>query len=230
LLPLLREKTLENGRQHPVGDLLAMGNPTGDLPGAETEVKSLKKFFSQVDVYVGSQAAEDRLRALSPSYRILHLATHGVYDKRRPLLSYLELAPSSGGDGKLYVSEVLGLNLRAGLVTLSGCETSLPQDPGSQEMEALVSGDEIISLNRAFMYAGAPAVLSSLWKVSDLATPILMRTFYLGLQTHGRAEALRRASLAIMAQQITHGRRKPREISLSHPFFWAPFVLVGDWK
>lgn len=229
LLPLLREKALENGQRNLARDLLAIGNTTGDLPGAEVEVESLTKVFSQASLYVGPEATEERFMNLSPLYRILHLATHGVYDKKRPLLSYLELA-SPTGDGKLYVSKILDLTLGASLVTLSGCETSLPQNLDSQEIETLVSGDEILSLNRAFIYAGASAVLSSLWKVSDLVTPTLMHSFYINLKTHTKAEALRRASLAVMNQRIVYGRRKPKELSLSHPFFWAPFVLVGDWK
>lgn len=230
LLPLLREKTLENERHLVSGELLAMGNPYENLPGAEAELKSLSDIFSQTTLYQGPEATKERFMRLSPEYRILHLATHGVYDKVRPLLSYLELASEDQGDGKLYVSQVLGLSLKANLVTLSGCETSLPQDSNSREMETLVSGDEIIALNRAFIYAGAPAVLSSLWKVSDFATPLLMHQFYQNLKTKTRAEALRQASLAVMRQHITHGRRVPKELSLSHPFFWAPFVLVGDWK
>ena len=230
LLPLLREKTLENERYPVPGELLAMGNPYGNLPGAEAELKSLSRVFSQVTLYQGPEASKERFMKLSPSYQILHLATHGVYDKGKPLLSYLELASEDPGGGRLYVSQVLGLSLKANLVTLSGCETSLPQDSTSQEMETLVSGDEIIAFNRAFMHAGVPAVLSSLWKVSDFATPILMHQFYQNLKTKTRAEALRQASLAVMRQHITHGRRVPKELSLSHPFFWAPFVLVGDWK
>ncbi|HWP49349.1 MAG TPA: CHAT domain-containing protein [Candidatus Limnocylindrales bacterium] len=230
LLPLLREKNLENKRYPVPGELLAMGNPYGNLPGAEAELKSLSRVFSQVTLYQGSEASKERFMKLSPSYQILHLATHSVYDKEKPLLSYLELASEDPGDGRFYVSQVLGLSLKANLVTLSGCETSLPQDSTSQEMETLVSGDEIIAFNRAFMYAGVPTVLSSLWRVSDFATPILMYQFYQNLKTKTRAEALRQASLMVMGQHITHGRRTVKDLSLSHPFFWAPFVLVGDWK
>lgn len=230
LLPLLREKTLENERYPVPGELLAMGNPYGNLPGAEAELKSLSRVFSQATLYQGPEASKERFMKLSPSYQILHLATHSVYDKGKPLLSYLELASEDPGDGRLYVSQVLGLSLKANLVTLSGCETSLPQDSNSQEMETLVSGDEIIAFNRAFIHAGVPTVLSSLWKVSDFATPILIYQFYQNLKTKTRAEALRQASLMVMGHHITHGRRTVKELSLSHPFFWAPFVLVGDWK
>jgi CHAT domain-containing protein len=100
------------------------------------------------------------------------------------------------------------MKLNADLVTLSACETAL----GRVEM-----GDDVVGFTRAFLYAGAGSLVSSLWGVDDKATKELMVRFYDGLSNHSKRDALRQA-------QIVAKRGNP------HPFFWAPFILVGDWR
>ena len=119
--------------------------------------------------------------------------------------------PQEGGI--LRLGEIYNLRLPVDMVVLSGCETAL----GLQ-----MRGEGLIGLTRGFMYAGAPRVLASLWKVNDMATSELMRSFYegvLGRQGLRPADALRRAQIAMW-----------RTRAHSAPYFWSGFVLQGEWK
>jgi CHAT domain-containing protein len=142
--------------------------------------------------------------------RRIHFASHGLIDEEHPDLSSLVLAPSGpGDDGKLRMADIFDLKLDADLVVLSACETGL----GRQ-----VTGEGLVGFTRAFFYAGARSLAVSLWLVADSSTPDLMRELYSRLERgENKAEALRQAKLAMIA-----GRR------FAHPFYWAPFVLVGD--
>jgi CHAT domain-containing protein len=148
--------------------------------------------------------------------RIVHFATHGVLNERRPELSgvVLSLLDRAGRsqDGFLRLHDVYNLQLRSDLVVLSGCQTALGKE---------WRGEGLIGLSRAFMYAGAPRVVASLWQVDDESTAELMKWFYRGMLEDGRrpAEALRAAQLEMA--------RRPR---WSAPFYWAGFVLQGEWK
>jgi CHAT domain-containing protein/tetratricopeptide (TPR) repeat protein len=149
-------------------------------------------------------------------YRWVHLATHGVIDTERPELSGLLFsrydAAGTSQEGFLSLDDVYGLDLGAELVVLSGCETALGR---------VVRGEGLVGLVRGFLHAGAERVLASLWRVQDRATAELMTRFYHALLVEGRppAAALRQAQLSILGE--------PR---WADPFFWAPFVLVGDWS
>jgi CHAT domain-containing protein/tetratricopeptide (TPR) repeat protein len=157
-------------------------------------------------------AASARLGA----YRIVHFATHAVLNTRRPELSgvVLSLVDRAGRsqDGFLRLHDVYNLALRADLVVLSGCQTALGKD---------MQGEGLLGLTRGFMYAGAPAVVASLWQVDDESTAELMKRFYRAMFQEGRrpAEALRTAQLEMTGN--------PR---WSAPFYWAGFVLQGDWR
>ena len=142
------------------------------------------------------------------SARILHLAAHGSYNRANPLYSTIYLAPDQTADGRLEVHEVYGLDLASNeLVVLSACETSLGR---------LSAGDELVGLTRAFFFAGAPTVISSLWTVDDLATRDLMLAFYSRLEAGmGKAAALQAAQAEIRQQYPS-------------PYYWAAFVLNGD--
>ena len=122
-----------------------------------------------------------------------------------PLSSALLLVPGGGEDGRLEVRELFGLDLHARLVVLSACETGLG---------ALSRGDELVGLQRAFLYAGTPAVITTLWKVDDRASYELMRAFYDRLSGLGATEALRQAQRETMR-------------TFPHPFAWAAFGLAG---
>lgn len=122
----------------------------------------------------------------------------------QPLYSYLLFAPSENDDGLLTVNEVFGLDLKASLVTLSACQTGLGN---------LSLGDDIVGLSRAFLFAGTPAVIVSLWSVADQPTAVLMTKFYQNLENFSPQEALSRAQREVMKQY-------------PDPYYWAPFQLI----
>jgi CHAT domain-containing protein/tetratricopeptide (TPR) repeat protein len=149
-------------------------------------------------------------------YKILHFATHGILDSEEPALSGLVLSgvKANGAPRSRFLrsQDIAGLNLAAQLVVLSGCETGLGRP---------VSGEGLVGLSRAFFYAGANQVVSTLWQVPDRATAELMRHFYSAYLQDGHSVpgALRRAQLEI--------RNKPEWRS---PFYWAAFIVQGDWR
>jgi len=190
--------------------VLAVGNP--DLgPGlalryAEREARLVGQRYPGTTVLVRRQATEARVKALAAESGLIHFATHGDLSESDPLGSALLLVPEGGEDGRLEVRELFGLELNARLVVLSACETGLGK---------LSRGDELVGLQRAFLYAGTPAVITTLWKVDDRASFLLMRTFYERLPTLGPARALREAQRAATKE-------------FPHPFAWAAFGLTGS--
>jgi CHAT domain-containing protein len=188
---------------------LALGNPdlgpALTLRYAEREARAVGERYPRATVLVRREATEARAKALSEAAGLLHFATHGELSEQDPLSSALLLVPDGTEDGRLEVRELFGLDLRARLVVLSACETGLGK---------LSRGDELVGLQRAFLYAGTPAVVTTLWKVDDRASFVLMREFYTDLQARGPAQALRQAQRAAMAQ-------------FPHPFAWAAFSLTG---
>lgn len=166
---------------------------------------------------VGAKATREA--ALDPSladYRFIHFATHGYLDTERPSLSALVLsqldAQNHPVDGFLRVDDIYNLRLNADLVVLSACETGLGKE---------VRGEGLMGLTRAFLYAGAPRVIVSLWNVNDRATASLMGALYRNMLRQGMrpAQALRRAQLELR-----------RNKQWSSPYYWAAFELQGDWK
>jgi len=145
------------------------------------------------------------VKKLLGSAGVFHLATHGELSADDPMSSAM-LVPGSGEDGRLEVREVFGLDLHARLVVLSACETGLGK---------LTRGDELVGLQRAFLYAGTPAVVTTLWKVDDKATFELVRAFYTRLESGGPVDALRQAQLETMR-------------AFPHPYAWAAFGLTGS--
>lgn len=149
-------------------------------------------------------------------YRIIHFATHGVLDNETPELSGLVLSlfdkDGQPQDGFLRLNDIYNLDLPADLVVLSACNSAL----GKQ-----IKGEGLIGLTRGFMYAGAARVMASLWKVDDEATAELIKHFYQEMLAEKKspAESLRQA-------QITMWRQK----RWRSPYFWAPFVLQGEYK
>lgn len=149
-------------------------------------------------------------------YRFIHFAAHGLVDGAQPARSGIVLSQFDRAgrpqDGGLRLRDVYGLRLSADLVVLSGCQTALGRD---------VRGEGLVGLASGFLFAGARQVVASLWRVDDLATAELMTRFYRALLQEGRppAAALRQAQLEMSAD------RRWRD-----PYFWAGFVLQGDWR
>ncbi len=141
------------------------------------------------------------------------------------MFSKLDLAASELDDGNLEVHEIFNLDLRANLVVLSACQTAL----GSGYAEVIPKGDDLISLNRAFLFAGTPSVVASLWEIPDPSTAAFMSRFYENLKDKNKAAALTQTQ-----QEMIHGglleNDKGRKYDYSHPYYWASFVLVGDWE
>ncbi|HRJ40905.1 MAG: CHAT domain-containing protein [Caldilineaceae bacterium] len=192
------------------GQLLALGNPDNSLSYASTEVVAVAALYG-TRAYLGSQASESRFRSSASQADILLLAVHGIYEPSTPLFSRVELAKGNGQDGFLEVHEILGLDLKnANLVVLSACNAAL----GKQ-----TSGDEIVGLTRAFLTAGAPAVVSTLWAINDEASAVLMETFHRHLKIDGLtiAQSLRQAQIDVLADE-----------KWALPYYWAAFMLTGD--
>ena len=149
-------------------------------------------------------------------YRFVHFATHGLLNSAHPELSGLvfSLVDSKGRpqDGFLTTAAIFNLRLSADLVVLSGCRTALGKE---------IRGEGLVGMTRAFMYAGAPRVLASLWAVDDVATAQLMTSLYRRLLAGGSspAAALRRAQLSLK-----------KEARFRHPYYWAGFQLQGEWR
>ncbi len=190
---------------------LVMGNPSlGDaaynLRFAEREAKEVAGVYPKSEVYLREQASKPRAISLSPGFEMLHFAVHAELSEEDPLSSALLLAGEGKDDGRLKVGEIFSLNLKAGMVVLSACETGLGK---------LSNGDEMVGLTRAFIYAGTPSIVTTLWKVNDRASYELMREFYQHLKSSKKSEALRQAQLTTMKE-------------FPEPFYWAAYQLTGE--
>lgn len=190
---------------------LERGTPLAQLPGAAAEVAALAGCVAGPTlVLAGREATEDQAKQQLGDYRLIHFATHGILDSGSPLYSAVILAepgPDSLEDGQLEARELADLRLRADLVTLSACET------GRGKVQP---GEGLLGLSWALTAAGARSQVVSYWKVSDESTRDLMVGFYRRLNDgEGKSDALRAAAFAV--------REKSR-----HPFYWAPFVLIGE--
>jgi CHAT domain-containing protein len=207
----------KNAQGHKGEATLVMGNPaTGNpdlapLAYAEREAEAIAAMF-ETRAFVGSDATETLLWEQAAQAGIVHLAAHGAFNPAAPQFSRIYLAPDpepeNKYDGLLETREVWNLPLEnADLVTLSACQTQLGD---------LSAGDELVGLSRAFIYAGTPSLVATLWSVDDASTQFLMERFYGYLQEgQGKAPALRQAQLDTMAEYPS-------------PYYWAAFTLIGD--
>jgi CHAT domain-containing protein len=198
-----------------IGGLGPAGVPR--LLESRREARDIAALAPDVDVALDFEA--NRASAMSPrlaDYRVIHFATHGIIDNDHPELSgvVLSLFNDKGEpqDGFLRLHDIYNLKLPVDLVVLSACSTALGRE---------IVGEGLIGLVRGFMYAGSRRVLASLWKVDDEATSELMTRFYRALFERGLAP-----SAALQAAQVELLKTK----RWSHPFYWAGFVLQGEWK
>ncbi|HWQ52480.1 MAG TPA: CHAT domain-containing tetratricopeptide repeat protein [Bryobacteraceae bacterium] len=184
----------------PDGSLI-LGIPDRLAPHIAGEVDAVAATLPGARLFLGPEATADRLRRYGPESRFVHVATHGLFRQDNPMFSSIRL-----GDAPLTLHDLYGLRLGAELVTLSGCGTGL---------NAVVGGDELLGLVRGLLFAGARAVLASLWDVNDESTAEFMRLFY-GRLANGSDKA---AALGAAMRDLR--ARYP------HPYYWAPFALVG---
>lgn len=200
----------ESGEGQPV-----RGGELRQLPYTRIEVNEIAALFPAAErrVFLGIDAHEQNVKAIPlDQYRYLHFAAHGIIDEDHPARSgiMLSVGARTNEDGMLQMNEVMRLKLNADLVTLSACRTGLGK---------LLNGEGMIGLTRSFLYAGAESVAVSLWSVNDIATASLMKSFYKYLQQgRTRDEALRQAKLDLL---------KGPQRTWHHPYYWAPFILVG---
>ncbi len=192
--------------------IFAMGNPdfqdrTLSLPYAAREARGIATLFPDTALAIGKAATKATSREEIRRHSVLHFATHAEFDEADPLGTSLLLASTTGADSRLEVQEIFGLDLHASLVVLSACETALG---------TLTRGDELTGLTRAFIYAGTPSVITTLWQVNDRSAFELMGVFYRQLRAgRNKAEALRLAQLAILGLH-------------PQPYHWAAYELIGE--
>jgi CHAT domain-containing protein/Flp pilus assembly protein TadD len=189
-----------------------------DLPYARKEALAIAALLPKEQVWSAVGASASRAAVMSADWRrftTIHFAAHAVVDRNRPALSGIVLSPpASGGtaqDGVLRLNDIYGLDMPARLVVLSGCETAAGRG---------LDSEGVFSLARAFFYAGSTRVLASLWPVDDRATAEFMRAFYQSL--------LVEHSTAASALRVAQ-RRLSADDRWASPYYWAGFVLQGDW-
>ncbi|MEG5211849.1 CHAT domain-containing protein [Microcoleus sp. ARI1-A1] len=192
------------------GGVLALGNPIPRAPqnlaGTEEEVRNIAQLFPGSSAYIGNAATLDQFKTQAPRFPFLHLATHGCFQQGGCQKLGMEENTLLFADSQFNIRDAALLGLQnTRLLTLSACQTA---------MQANSNGEEISGVAYIFERAGAQAVMASLWSVDDAATKDLMVQFYQNINKGmSKNEALRQAKLS----QITR-----------HPFYWSPFILIGD--
>jgi len=193
------------------GERVVIGNPTGDLTNAEEEatiianiVEAAKYTPRDVGGNISVQLGSDKLKSSS----LYHYAGHVVYDSRSPWLSGMLF-----GDRVLSADDIMDMRVNNEVVVLSGCES------GRGETR---TGDEIVGLSRAMMYAGTKAIVATLWEIKDVSTAKFMECIYEEFWNNrcDLADAVRNAQLKFIQRKVSEG--------WSHPYYWAGFVVLGE--
>ncbi len=218
-----KSRELNPGAHRLLGSLNAVpysarGDQLKPLPGTRKEVSEVARLVGgPTQVYYGQEATETLFKKADLSrYAYIHLATHGVQLKgagkfqQQPAIVF-SIFGDKENDGFLQLGEVFGLKLNSDMVVVSSCLT--PSRISSGQSSGLYE------LSRAFMFAGASSVILSMWQVNDDSTARLFIDVYKNLPDGSKAEALRKAKLELL-----------RSPGTSHPYYWAPFILVGNWK
>ncbi len=193
-------------------------NGEGDLPAAQREAEAIADLFgARAQLHAGVAASPAQALAALRDADIVHFASHAVVDPAYPLDSFLRL----GGEARLSAWDIMrAAPLRAGLVTLSACDSALGFNAG---------GEGLVGLTRAFQFAGAGSVVATLWRVADAPTERLMRAFYTELARGTPADL----ALALAQRQLLASDRPAWQRwigwgeDFSHPYYWAGFVISG---
>lgn len=185
----------------PGGGSLVLGIPDAHAPLIRDEAEAVHQALPNSELFLGADANHELLLRKASSSRLIHIATHGRFRPDNPMFSGIRL-----GDGYLYLYELYQMRLSADLLTLSGCATGL---------NVIGAGDELLGLIRGALSAGARSLLLTLWDVNDRSTARFMTSFYRRLQqSANKAEALANAAKEVREE-------------FPHPYYWAPFVIVG---
>jgi len=184
------------------------------LPDAAREVETAARILGgNSAVYVGATASRERFETEAAGYRVVHFATHGVLDDIDPMYSHLVLAPSGrGDDGVLETWQLMRTKLNAELTVLSACNTARG---GVRE------GEGVVGMSWALFVAGCPSTIAAQWKIASAPTADLMIAFYRHWTALGSRPFAKAKALAAAQREMLRSRGK------RHPFFWAPFILVG---
>ena len=189
------------GAQH---ESLVLGIPDPLAPQIDEEATTVASILPNARLFLADQATQELLWEHAPRCRYIHIATHGLFRQDNPMFSSIRL-----GRSELNLYDIYRLRLSSDLVTLSGCGTGL---------NVVVGGDELLGLVRGLLYAGTSAVLVTLWDVNDATTASFMKAFYSALRAgSNKAAALRSAMLSVRNDH-------------PHPYYWAPFVLIGKYN
>lgn len=213
---IIEDKNLYSHNNTEIGLYENSGFNFRRLPYTGLEVKNITSLFKRekVSLNLRENASEENFKAMNPiNSRIIHFATHGLLDEKHPKRSciVLTLDDNPAEDGFLQMNEIFNLNINAELVVLSACQTGRGK---------LLQGEGVIGLTQAFLYAGVRSVIVSLWTVNDRSTSEIMSKFYKYLkQDVSFDEALRKAKNDLLKGKIA---------SLHHPYYWAPFIFIGN--
>jgi CHAT domain-containing protein len=189
---------------------LMNGEQLFDLQGARFEIDGISKLL-EFTSFMDQQATKEKFKNTAGDFDILHLAMHTIINDSLPMYSKLIFSPAANDNGALNTYEIYNMNLRSRLTVLSACNT------GSGK---LAKGEGVMSLARAFLYAGCPAIIMTLWNVQDKSSATLMVNFYkFLLNGYSKDEALRKAKI------IHIQNADPLN---AHPYYWAGYVLIGD--
>ncbi|MBS1718197.1 MAG: CHAT domain-containing protein [Armatimonadetes bacterium] len=187
---------------------ISRGGMLAELPGTRQEANSIAKVFPNAKIFTRETAQEREFKKVASDYRILHLASHGVFNDIAPLYSSIVLSDpdDNSEDGFLTAQEILGMHLKADLVVLSACNTGQGQ---------FISGEGQMGLSWALSAAGAKSKVMSQWAVDDTATAMLIEAFYEKLKEGLSPER----SLRLAMESV---RKDPR---FQHPYYWAAFSV-----
>ena len=207
LLNLCRARGRRNGsggktRSSNRRDMVALGLAGTDTPSIAEEIDILESLFPNAVTLTGDHATRANLFRAAPGARFVHLASHGYFRRDNPMFSFLKLA-----DSPLNFYSLLDLKLDAEMVTLSACHTGVNK---------VFPGDELHGLMRGFLHAGAPSLVASLWATSDASTAQLMKEMYGQIRAGASKRAALRAAQLVVKNEY------------GHPYFWAPFILIGN--
>lgn len=208
---VLRLCLRKNRLSHESAAIFARNN--GDLPHVEREGELLAgAFYPDGDLYRGEKAHLGQLKNSGNGFDVVHIACHGIFDHEQPFLSGLDLPPGEGEERRAYLLDFFRQELNCSLVTLSACDSGLNR---------ITNADELLGLSRGLFYAGAASVMLSLWQVADASTCYLMENFYWHYVKNrkSKTESLQLAMQAVKARP-----------EYAHPYYWAPFVVMGDWR
>ncbi|WP_438426560.1 CHAT domain-containing protein [Aquimarina macrocephali] len=210
VLKALTERSLKTTKEMKWSGFAPKYKNNNSFASSDTEVRSISKIMKG-KAFLGEEASVKNFVANATNSSIIHLATHAEIDKKNAMLNKL-IFSENGNKNILMASDIYGLSIPSEMIVLSACNTGFGK---------LEKGEGVMSMSRAFHYAGAKSTVMSLWKVPDKETSVIMNYFYKNLKKgYAKDRALQRAKLQYLGSV--------RDNALKHPFYWAGFVVSGN--